>query len=239
MKHRIYVAAPVAVDRPVVLERERAHYLTRVLRLRRGAEVECFDGAGRAWRATLAAADSRSATLTLGELLAEEAEPEPAIHLVTGLLKGSAMDTVVQKAAELGATDLWPILAARSNVPGDEARLERKLGHWQRIVESAAEQCGALHLTRLHPPRTLAAFLDQPPAATPILLDPGAEPLPRELPREPVALLVGPEGGWDDTERARAAAAGVRRHGLGSRILRAETAPLAVLAALRHGWGWV
>jgi len=237
-KHRLFVPPPIEATRPLTLHRERAHYLVRVLRLRRGETVEVFDGTGRAWTATLADASARSATLELGAVVVHEPAPAPRLHLVQGLLKGAAMDLVVQKATELGATDIRPILAERSNVPSGDERLQRKADHWQKVVESAAEQCGALHLPRLHPVQDLAAFLTAPPPAVLIMLDPGAAPLPLELPRVDICLLVGPEGGWSESERRAAAGAGAARHGLGTCILRAETAPLAVLAALRHGWGW-
>ncbi len=242
MKHRLYVAPPVPADRPLELDRERAHYLTRVLRLRRGEEIECFDGTGHAWIARLVEATAGAATLALERLVADEPEPEPRLHLVQGLLKGASMDLVVQKATELGITDLWPVMAERSNVPTAATRLDRKHRHWQRVTESATEQCGGLHLPRLHPIDVLGTFLRAAPAAAPgarlILLDPGSPPLPLDLPRAAVCLLVGPEGGWSDGERRQALEAGAQRYGLGPRILRGETAPLAALAALRHGWGW-
>jgi 16S rRNA (uracil1498-N3)-methyltransferase len=243
VKHRLYISPsllrhPLDPGRRIELERERAHYLTRVLRLRRGAVIECFDGAGHAWSASLIEASPRSATLLIGDEVAAEAEPEPRLHLAQGLLKGAAMDLVVQKATELGGTDLWPILAERSNVPADTARQQRRLQHWQRVIESAAEQSGALHLLRLHPVQSLQAFLAAAPEASLVLLDPGAPPLPVALPRGPTCVLVGPEGGWSEGERRAAAEAGATRYGLGRRILRGETAPLAALAAVRHGWGW-
>lgn len=238
MKHRLYLPPPLASGQTLALDRDRAHYLSRVLRLRPGTEIECFDGAGGAWRARLDEAGRRATVLTLEEALPYQAPPTPTLHLVQGLLKGAAMDQVVQKAVELGATDLWPVVAERSNLPDADDRLARKRLHWQRIIESAAEQCGARHLTRLHPVQTFSRWLQTPPNAALILLDPGAERLPVATPRSPLAVLVGPEGGWSEAERRAAAAAGARLHGLGSRVLRAETAPLAVLAALRHGWGW-
>ncbi|MEQ8858325.1 MAG: 16S rRNA (uracil(1498)-N(3))-methyltransferase [Pseudomonadales bacterium] len=238
MKHRLYHPPPLESGQTLTLERDRAHYLTRVLRLRRGAEIECFDGIGHAWRARIEDGGGHSSALTLVERLADEPAPEPALHLVQGLLKGAAMDQVVQKATELGATDLWPVLAERSNVPDAAERLARRRQHWQRVIESAAEQCGALHLPRLHEVRTVAAFFDAPPQAQLILLDPGADALPLTLPRAALGVLVGPEGGWSEPERQAALANGARRHGLGTLVLRGETAPLAVLAAVRHGWGW-
>lgn len=238
MKHRLYHPPPIASGANLELGREQAHYLTRVLRLRLGERVECFDGAGNAWEATLSAASNRSATLQVGAPLAAEPLPDVRLHLVMGLLKGNAMDVAVQKATELGASDLWPIDADRSNVPRDHVRLARKHTHWQRILESAAEQCGALHLPQLHPVQTLADFLATVNGAMLTILDPGGETLPLSLPRKSLAVLVGPEGGWSDTEREAALARGAIRYSLGRRILRGETAPLAVLAAIRHGWAW-
>lgn len=238
MIHRLYVPPPVRAGQTLTLERERAHYLTRVLRLRRGEAVECFDGSGRAWRATLAEASARHALLSVGDAVADEPEPAPRLHLVQGLLKGASMDLVVQKATELGATDLHPVLAERSNVPGDPERQQRKLEHWQRVIESAGEQSRALHLPQLRPPLRLSEWLAAPPCARLVMLDPEAPALPLALPREDLAVLIGPEGGWTDAERSAAQRAGAVLHGLGRRILRGETAPLAALAAVRHGWGW-
>ncbi len=238
MKHRLYHPPPIPAGGILELDRDRSHYLTRVLRLRRGEGLVCFDGVGHAWAAVLKDAGPRSASLEIGAPLADEAEPGVRVHLIQGLLKGNAMDQVVQKATELGATDVWPIQAERSNVPTDSERAGRKQRHWQKVIESAAEQCGVLHLPRLHPPRQLEELLRDPPDAQLIMLDLGADPLPLDLPRRSVAVLVGPEGGWSDQERRLAADHGVKRHGLGELVLRAETAPLAVLAALRHGWGW-
>ena len=81
------------------------------------------------------------------------------------------------------------------------ARLERKLEHWRRIIESACEQCGQLHLPQLHEPRTLQHVLDSPPAADLIMLCPGAAALPLDLPATSLAILVGPEGGWSEELR--------------------------------------
>lgn len=222
----------------LALDRDRAHYLLRVLRLRQGAELLCFDGAGRAWAATVADAAPRRATLELGEVVAEAPPPEPRLHLAQGQLKGAAMDRAIQKATELGVTDIWPLHAERSNVPADGQRQARKHDHWQKVIESAAEQCGALYLPHLHPLQNLAGFLDQAPPAEWILLQPEAPALPLSLPHAPAGVLVGPEGGWTESELRTAEARRLKRHGLGSLVLRGETAPLAALAAIRHGWGW-
>lgn len=267
MTHRLYLPPPLAAHSEITLQPDRAHYLTRVLRLRPGAPLVCADGAGHEYAATLADAapaasgktaragsphptmrprremrSHREMRLQLGDLLRTAPPPEPRLHLVQGLLKGDAMDRLLQKATELGVTDIWPVDAARSNVPRasgrDAVRHEHRRQHWHGILVSALEQSGRLWLPELHPTRDLAAVLQDAPCERLLLLQPGAPPLPLQLPREPLALLIGPEGGWDERELALAVDTGATTCGLGELILRAETAPLAALAAIRHGWGW-
>jgi 16S rRNA (uracil1498-N3)-methyltransferase len=238
MKHRLYLPPPFAPGAERVLDADQTHYLTRVLRLPRGSTLICFDGVGSAWRATLTAISGRHATLRFDEELEHRPAPLHRLHLVQGILKGAAMDEVIQKSTELGATDLWLFDAARSNVSLAQERRGRKLEHWQRIVESAAAQCHQLHLPILHGPLPLADCLDALSATQLLLLDPGAPPLPLEPPEGTLAVLVGPEGGWSESERTLAIARGALVCGLGRLVLRAETAPLAVLAALRHSRHW-
>jgi len=238
VKHRLYLPPPLAAGTERPLDAEQTHYVSRVLRLPRGAELLCFDGEGSAWRGTLAAVSARSATVRLEALIESIPPPGARLHLAQGLLKGAAMDQVVQKATELGATDIWLLAAARSNLALDADRLDRKRGHWQRVIESAATQCQQLHLPRLHGPMPLGECLAALQETRIMLLDPGAPPLPLEATVGPVTALIGPEGGWTDAERALALTQGAQPCGLGRLVLRAETAPLAVLAALRHSRRW-
>jgi 16S rRNA (uracil1498-N3)-methyltransferase len=238
MKHRLFVPPPLAADSSVELDPDRSHYLTRVLRLHPGAALVCMDGAGNAFEAELRAADRRGATLAIGALIEHRPLPQPPLHLVQGLLKGPAMDEVVQKATELGASAIWIVRAERSNVALDGERAARKVTHWRRVLEHAAQQSGQLHLPGLHGPMDLGGCLEGVATTSLVMLDPGGPPLPLSLPRMPLAVMIGPEGGWTEAERALAHHHGARRYGLGPLVLRAETAPLAALAAIRHGWHW-
>jgi 16S rRNA (uracil1498-N3)-methyltransferase len=238
VKHRLYLPPPLAAGTERLLDTDQTHYVIRVLRLPRGAELLCFDGEGSAWRATLAAVSARSATVRLDALIEALPPPGTRLHLAQGLLKGAAMDQVVQKATELGATDIWLLAAARSNLALDAERLDRKRSHWQRVIESAATQCQQLHLPQLHGPMPLDECLAALHETRIMLLDPGAPPLPLEATLGSVTALIGPEGGWTDAERALALGHGAQPCGLGRLVLRAETAPLAVLAALRHSRRW-
>jgi 16S rRNA (uracil1498-N3)-methyltransferase len=150
------------------------------------------------------------------------------------------VDLVVQKATELGATALVPLITERSEVRLDAERAAKRVAHWQGVVRAACEQCGRNRLPEVGAPRPLDAFLAEAPAAALRLLLAPDGTAPRDLPRPGAAgvvLLVGPEGGLSEAEAARAAAAGFVGASLGPRVLRTETAALAALAAVQAVWG--
>lgn len=238
MTPRLFLPGPLSAGGLHPLAPEQAHYLLRVLRLAAGDPVLCCDGAGELWQAVLVRSGSRAFAVELIACQLRTPAPTLRLHLLQGLLKGAAMDTVLQKATELGATDIWLITSARSNVSLGPDRVERKREHWLGILESAAAQCQQLHLPALHGPMALPDALDGMAGTSLLLLDPGAAPLPHALPPGPVGILVGPEGGFAGPERDLALGRGAIACGLGSLILRAETAPLAALAAVRHSRGW-
>lgn len=219
------------------LDSDQTHYLTRVLRLKSGDRLHCFDGLGREWHASLRR-DGRVVLVALGALSREEPPPAHRLVLAAAWLKGAAMDTVVQKATELDATDIAVLLTARGNVQLDARRVDSKLRHWRQIAVSASEQSGRLHLPRVHPPITFNDALSEYAGCRRVMLDPGGPGF--DVGSNPVdlMLLVGPEGGWTDAERSLAIAEGVDIRGLGRTVLRAETAPLAALAAVHQCWGW-
>lgn len=242
MKHRLCLREPVSPSTPesghrLDLAADQAHYLGRVLRLKTGANLRTFDGHGREWQAEIDQIDGKRATLILGPLIRDEPPPAPLI-LVQAWLKGSALDAVVQKSVELGATGIWLVDAQRSNVKADPKRRDNKLTHLSRIVQSAAEQCETVWLPELRAAGTLGNVIARDRPGRTLFLDPGGRPLASEAP-EPLTLLIGPEGGWSDAERSLIQTEdSVETVGLGSLVLRAETAPLAVLAAVRQAWNW-
>ncbi len=247
MKHRLYLpeacrprpAAGWQSDCPgIPLDADRSHYLDRVLRLRQGAELACFDGRGKEWRCRLLTSAPRQCKLQIIELIRDDIEPIE-LTLAQAWLKGAAMDAVVQKATELGATRIWLFLSDRSNVKLDERRLRNRLGHLQRIAASATEQCGATWLPRIESKATLRSILATSEDHRRIVLEPGQQSLDAGAVPCPLLLAVGPEGGWSDPEKAfYESLPEVTAMGLGSMILRAETVPLAALAAVRQSWGW-
>ncbi len=237
-KRRLHVNVQLAPNSSLTLDPDRSHYLCRVLRQRRGDRVLLFSGDGNGYEAEVQNADTRACEVHVGAATEHDPPPRLRLHLAQALIKGERFDFVMQKATELGVTDIWPLETERTEVHIEGPRVIRRETHWQRILESAAEQCGRLRLPILHAPLTLPALFQASLGARILLLDPGAPPLSGAAPLTDTLLLVGPEGGFSDAERTSAQANGALSIGLGRFILRADTAPLAALAVLRQSWGW-
>jgi 16S rRNA (uracil1498-N3)-methyltransferase len=212
---------------------EARHYLSHVLRLQPGAQVELFDGRGAAWDATI---EPGFAGLRLGARRAIAAGG-PALVLLLALAKGEKLELVVQKATELGVARVVPFAAERSVVQLDAEKGEARAVRWRKIAEEAARQCGRADLPEVAAPTTLAAALASLPegARLVVLHGEGGAPLGAlGLEGAPaVAAVVGPEGGLTEGELQACQAAGALRGRLGPRTLRAETAAVAVVAVLQ------
>jgi 16S rRNA (uracil1498-N3)-methyltransferase len=231
---RLYVAAPLSATARLALDPNQTNYLGNVLRLGDGASVLVFNGRDGEWRATLESAGKRRLFLVLGEPVRAQARASD-IHYLFAPLKHARLDYMVQKAVEMGAARLQPVLTAHAQV--SRINLERM----QSNAIEAAEQCGILTLPEIVPPldldRTLAGrdsgrllvFCDEDAETK----DPVAALSPHRAGtgRTPVDVLVGPEGGFADHERvALLAVPNTVRLALGPRILRADTAAVAALA---------
>jgi 16S rRNA (uracil1498-N3)-methyltransferase len=234
---RIYSAVAIGPGPGYALPPAAAAHVARVLRLGAGDPITLFDGSGMDFPATITSTDRRSVVVSVQPGVPVDNESPLAITLLQGIGRGPRMDLVLQKATELGVAAIRPLTTARTVVRLDAERTAQRLQHWQRILVSAAEQCGRSTLPVLHPPADLQDALAAE-AATPwrFFLDPGATPgLPARLAgARSAAVLIGPEGGLSPDERAL-----VSRHGfsglrLGPRILRTETAPLAALSILQY-----
>ncbi len=225
------------------VEGDDFRYLARVLRLARGDQVTLFDGAGHEARAELTTVDGITGYLNL-QVDAPQAVPRSPggaarVVLLCALLKGEKMDLVVQKACELGAARLVPVQAARSVVKLDGARAAARAERWRKIAREAARQCGRADVMDVAEVASLDDALAGAPEGARFVLHEGARtsPLAAALPPAPTAQVtaaVGPEGGFTESEVELARSYGFAPVGLGPRVLRAETAALAVLAVL--GW---
>ena len=209
----------------------------QVLRLQPGDGITLFNGQGGEFAATVMRMGRSDVEVQIGAHNTTERETACAVHLLAGITANERMDWLVEKATELGAASLTPLTAERSVLKLKGERAEKKLAHWQGVAVAAAEQCGRNRVTRIDEAQTLAAWLAQHPAGTGVRLvlslSPGTQPLRTAVQgHTDVTLLSGPEGGLTPAEETLALAAGFVPVTLGPRVLRAETAPLAVLAAL-------
>lgn len=238
---RLYVESDGSLSTGAELElgEEHSHYVLRVLRLAIKDVLSVFDGRGGEWLALLVRTGKRSCTVLLQEKLPDIPAPAP-LGLGLALLKGDAFDRALQKAVELGAQYIALLATDRANVHWGDDREARRLSHVRKILISACEQSGSRFLPMLAGPLQLDELsrAHNESSRTLIVLHPGAPSLPLTLPLTPTTLLTGPEGGWSESELTWFESQGIARYSLGRQVLRAETAPLAVLAAVRHGWGW-
>lgn len=239
---RFYCDAPLSAGARIALPEALAHHALRVLRLRDGEAIALFNGQGGEYPGVLEI-EGKAGYAQLGDFNPREAELGGRITIAQGLPSGDKMDWVVEKAVELGAARVCPIAAQRSVLQLSGPRLEKRVAHWQRIAQSAAEQCGRNRLMAVDAPQSLSDWLAQPTDGLRLLCHPEAdEDLAGKLRGAPdiqaLTLLVGPEGGWSDKELEQARQAGVQAVRFGPRVLRTETAGLALVSAVSALLGW-
>jgi len=233
---RIYVRAPLGEGRAVTLDSPQAHYLLHVLRLSQGAPVLLFNGRDGEWRARLEQPGKRVVSALPFECTRPQSPPGN-LHYWFAPLKHSRLDYMVQKAVEMGAARLQPVITRHTQIA--RVNLERMRAN---AVE-AAEQCGILTLPEIGEPCALdRALADRAQERLLIFCDEAAEvtdpvaalQAARRGKPQPLALLIGPEGGFAEDERAMLLAAPhVLRLALGPRILRADTAAVAALSLVQ------
>jgi 16S rRNA (uracil1498-N3)-methyltransferase len=225
---RLFVATPLARGEAVAVEGNQAHYLAKVMRVSAGDIVILCDDITGEWAAQVVSVGKREVMLEPAELLRAR-EQVPDFHLCAALLKKDRFDLVLEKASELGVRRVQPVLARRcvaDRLNPDRARA---------VLTEAAEQCARTALPELAEPIKLEALLRDWPAERTLFFadEQGGEPAAATFvaTRGPAALLVGPEGGFDDAERAAVRALPqARAITLGPRILRGETAAIAATA---------
>ncbi len=237
---RFHIDQPLAVGQLVELPPDVAHHI-HVIRLEAGAPLTLFNGQGGEFAAVLQEVGKRRALAEVRAHDPREAELPFAVTLAQALPEGTKMDWIIEKAVELGVAAVQPLAARRCVVRLSRERAEKKLEHWQGVIVAASEQSGRNRLAALAEPLDLREWLGQPPAGQRILLSPRATTSlaewTRAQPAQPVTLLVGPEGGFTEEEEALAVQHGALALSAGPRILRTETAALAVLAVLGAAWG--
>jgi 16S rRNA (uracil1498-N3)-methyltransferase len=230
---RLYVEVPLAAGATVALDRAQSHYLLAVMRGKPGDAVLVFNGRDGEWRATVSA-QKRAAVLHVGDRTRAQTAPGD-LHYLFAPLKAGRLDYSVQKAVEMGASRLQPVLTRHGQVA--RVNLERVRAN---AIE-AAEQCGILTLPEIAPPLALARAIDAlDPDRWLVFCDEDAEvgdpvaALAAARQHSGLAVLIGPEGGFAEEERtALLRRQNTVRLALGPRILRADTAAVAALALVQ------
>ncbi len=244
MSPRIHIATPLQAGAEIELPASASRHV-QVLRLQPGAALTLFDGQGGEWLAEVLAMGRKTVSARVLVHQAIERELATPVTLALGMPANERMDTLVEKATELGVARIVPLVCERSVLRLAGERAERKAAHWQAIAVAACEQSGRNRLPQIDTPISLrdwlatvsagsAASASAAGACLLLSLADGALPLAARRPAtgEPLRVLSGPEGGLSPAELAAAQAAGFAPVSLGSRVLRADTAPLAMLACI-------
>jgi len=245
MSRRRFYAPPSAFqDQAVSLTADEARHLRDVLRLKSGAEAYVFDGVGREFRCSVVNTTRDTAELRI-EAEVEPAKPEShlQLNLCVALLKGEKFDLVVQKATELGVSKITPLITRYADIHlRDETDAAKRLARWRRIALEAAKQSGRAFVPEVAPPVAVdSVFAGTKDAEARLMFSERGgttlDAVTAQISPRNLTALIGSEGGWSDHEIEQAKARDFHVVTLGGRILRAETAAIAITALLQHFFG--
>ena len=238
---RIYTSKNLLPYQSVSIEKQAHKHIKDVLRLNTGDAVILFNGDGFDYHGTITQLNKKSTLIQLQEQTCVDNESPLAIHLLQPLCRSEKMDWCIQKATELGVCKITPYVSTRVNMKISKTRLDKKMDHWQSVIHSACEQSGRATIPQITPPIDLDKLIDLiPNDYVKVIATPQADKDDsRELSVKPrkCACLIGPEGGFSEHETISANHAGFYNCLVGPRILRLETAVVAVLTLLQSRWG--
>jgi 16S rRNA (uracil1498-N3)-methyltransferase len=235
---RIYSAQPLTLGQLIQLDAAAARHVGLVLRMKAGQPLTLFNGDGGCFSATIKESSKRSVTVSIDTFHPDEKESPLKVHLAQSISKGDRMEYAIQKATELGITEITPIYTEHGDVRLKGDRAGKKQQHWQQVAISACEQCQRNRVPVVHPAVSLQEWLEEVQADLKLVLHHRTE---RQLSGydkpERVALLIGPEGGLSASEIEQAQQQNFKPLALGPRVLRTETAPVVALSVLQYNWG--
>lgn len=235
---KIYCNTDLAIGITVELPSDKQHHVQNVLRRKLDDEIILFNGLGGNYSGNIISLTKKSLSIKITGFDSDEPTKEFKINLAIGMIKPDKMDLVIQKAVELGVHSITPFRAKRSNIGLNKSRLENKLRHWNEVAIHSAEQSGRTKLATIHPLSDIDKWLSESHTIPTIYLHPMADKSLKELDiQSQVNIIIGPEGGFDDVEIALLEQSGTIGIKLGSRILRADTASIAIVSILQHQFG--
>ncbi len=237
MATRIYQPVTLAVG-TLQLDEKASHHLSRVLRAEIGDEVTVFNGSGGEYQAVIRAITKKHVAVELLTFSNRTVESPAHLILAQGIARGEKMDFVMQKAVELGVSEIYPLITERCNVRLDKEREQKRMEHWRAVVVSACEQSGRTVVPVVHEPKLLTDWVAAVQAELKFILLPEAnQTLSNAKKAKHIAMLIGPEGGLSEQEIKLAEAHEFMPLNLGPRVLRTETATLAALTVIQFALG--
>lgn len=237
MAIRIYQPTQLTLGK-ILLEEKASHHLSRVLRAAIGDEIIVFNGDGGEYLAVISAINKKNVEVELKIFTDRTAESALHLILAQGIARGEKMDFVMQKAVELGVSEIYPLVTERCNVRLDKEREQKRIEHWRAVVISACEQSGRTRVPVVHEPRLLTEWVTSIQAEAKFILLPEAkQKLSVTQEAKNIAVLIGPEGGLSEQEINLAVKNQFTPLNLGPRVLRTETAALAALTVIQYQFG--
>ena len=223
----------------VALDEDETRHLRDVLRLKVDDTAHVFDGEGKEFACTVESVEKRRSILKVNEEVSPSSPESPLdLTIASVLLKGDKLDLVVQKAVELGVNKFIPMISARCDVKvGDAAK---RADRWRRIAMEATKQCGRAKLMQVANVTEYSKLLNETNDAALTRIhfsERDGESFDAVSGSTRILAFIGPEGGWDDAELEKAAAAGIRSITFGGRIMKADTAAIAITSILQHRFG--
>lgn len=235
---RLYHHSPLTTANSITLDENTTHRLLHVLRIKPNQSLILFNGDGHEYTARIEHIQKKTITVEILDKTSVSKESPIKLHLGQVIAKGEKMDTILQKATELGVCNITPLFSKRSIPTWDEKRFAKKMEHWQSILIQASEQCGRCQIPTLHSAQDFQEWIAKRSETQKLILDPHTPSSPSQLSAtEPTVLTVGPEGGFTNEETQLAQQKGFHSLSLGPRILRVETASLAAIVVLQHAMG--
>ena len=235
-KIRLYQNTIFNVGDKVELNKDNDHHLSKVLRFPTGKDIILFNGNGVDYIAKVL--DSKK--MTHIEIISEkknDSESKLELTLAQGIAKGEKMDFLIQKAVELGVTNIIPMQMERCVVKLKPEKIQKKINHWQKIANHACEQSGRSVVVNISLPKTLKELLDVTNQNGFVLHHKATSSLTQMKKESKATILIGPEGGLTDLEITDSTKAGYKQLLLGKRVLRTETASLVAIANMQLLWG--
>ena len=232
MRHRIFTPGPFSAGAELQVGGEEFHHAVRVVRLREGEEVEVFDGRGKLASGRVLALGTTSLTVTIERELPGRESPL-AITLAMAIIQLEKFELVLQKATELGVHAIVPVISERVDIRAE--RYRGKTERWEKIIFEAVKQCGRAVLPTLESPAPFEQVVARDGVR--VVFDADSDPMQLPPSLTAVTLVIGPEGGWSETELRTAREKGCSFQRLGPRRLRAETAAMTATAVFAARYG--